>query len=188
MWDKNVQADSSFHWQRMALWQKGLAQVRMNSLGQAQETADELRDFIEKGLNRPAMDLFDTLQGRIELGKKDYGRAIEYFKKALSLQTAQAAGSMDAVYLEPLGAAYLLTEDLVNARKTFEAIVSLTSGRMNFGDIYARSFYRLGLIAEKQGDRVAAQRNYEKFLVLWKDADPGLPELEDARKRLAKWQ
>ena len=44
----------------------------------------------------------------------------------------------------------------------------------------------LSKICEQQGDTAKAIEHYEKFLGLWKNADPGLPEVEDARNRLAK--
>ena len=43
----------------------------------------------------------------------------------------------------------------------------------------------LGKIHEQQGNEAKAIESYEKFLELWKDADPGLSEAEDARTRLA---
>ena len=51
--------------------------------------------------------------------------------------------------------------------------------------IRARSYYKLGKVLERLGDNAGAAAKYHKFLDLRKDADPGLPEVEDARKRLA---
>ena len=44
----------------------------------------------------------------------------------------------------------------------------------------------LGKICEEQGDTAEAIEHYEKFLSLWESADPGLDEVDDAKKRLAE--
>ncbi len=64
-------------------------------------------------------------------------------------------------------------------------ISSLATGRIYYGDIYSKSFYMLGKIHEQQGDTAKAIEHYQKFPTLWKDADPGLPEVADARERVA---
>jgi hypothetical protein len=42
------------------------------------------------------------------------------------------------------------------------------------------------LAEPKKASNDKAIEHYEKFLSFWKDADPGLPEVEDARQRLAR--
>jgi hypothetical protein len=49
-----------------------------------------------------------------------------------------------------------------------------------------KAHYKLGLSYERSGWTNKAIEQYEEFLDIWKDADPGIPEIEDARQRLAQ--
>jgi tetratricopeptide (TPR) repeat protein len=161
--------------------------LKMNQINKAPQAAIEFKSMIEKEMNKKLIRKYDILAGMIELRKNNSTKAIEYFTKAVSLMPFQcwAIGGEQGLYLDCLAQAYYRSGDLDNARQEYEKITSLTVGRMGWGDIYAKSFYMLGKIAEQQGDKERAIENYRKFLDLWKDADPGLPEVADAKNRLA---
>jgi tetratricopeptide (TPR) repeat protein len=79
---------------------------------------------------------------------------------------------------------YFRAGDIEKARQACETLTELTIGRTHYGDLYAKAFYWLGQIYEKQGKPSEAAAQYRKFLDLWKDADPDNLELSDARARL----
>jgi serine/threonine protein kinase/Flp pilus assembly protein TadD len=169
--------------QKSDLFDKGRIQAEMKSFDEARKTAEELKFLINKGINKKDLRMYEYVFGLIELGKKNYRQAVDLFSRAcgrLNCDDELAAFSFD-----PLARALYEAGDLDMARKEYEKITLLTTGRLDNGDIYARAYYMLGKIAEQQGDKPRAGQNYRKFLDLWKDADPGLPEVEDARKRLA---
>jgi tetratricopeptide (TPR) repeat protein len=171
---------------RLALWSKGAALVGLKDLAVAQKAADEGRDLSEKYLNKKSIRGVWNLQAQIDLARGDFARAAENAKAAVdSLEAQSSYSNPDAYYYGALAKAYEGMGDLESARKTYERVQKLTSGRIYGGNIYAQSFYRLGLIAEKLGDKAGARANYQKFLEIWKDADPDLPEPADARRRLA---
>ena len=51
---------------------------------------------------------------------------------------------------------------------------------------HAISHYELGKIYEEMDRGNEAVSEYEKFLDIWSEADEGLPQIEDAKIRLAK--
>ena len=93
-----------------------------------------------------------------------------------------------AFFIDALAFAYYESGDLDKAQEEYERTVFLTLGRLHWPDIYAKSFCMLGKIFEEKGWNGKAIEHYVKFLDLWKDADSGIAEVEDAKKRLAELQ
>jgi len=176
-------------WQRGVLHSKGLVYLEMKSMNEAQKTAEELKKMIEEAMNKKKIRYYHHLMGRIEHERENYPRAVEYFKKAISLLPAENDPfDAQAVFVDSLALAYYKAGDLEKAQEEYEKILSMTYGRLYYGKIYANSFFMLGKIFQEEGIKDKAIEHYEKFLNLWKDADPGIPEFADAKKRLASLQ
>jgi serine/threonine protein kinase/Tfp pilus assembly protein PilF len=165
---------------------KGWISAEMGKLAEARNTAEEIKKLVDTSPFKKGIRHHHFLTGMIQLKAKNYSDAVESFKKAISLLPHPYTWDTDdALYMYPLALAYYDSGNMPMARAEFERMVAFLPGRTVFGDLYAQSHYKLGLIYERQGDQARAKENYEKFLDLWKDADPGLPEVEDAKKRLA---
>jgi tetratricopeptide (TPR) repeat protein len=171
---------------KRALHFKGISLLEMKSQDEAFQTANELGQVMDEGLNRNLVRLKYHIDGMLELEKNNHSRAIEFFKKANNLLPYQYEDNdRHGLFIESLALAYYKSGDLDKAKEEYERVTSLTTGRIYYDDIYARSFYMLGKIHEQQGDTAEAIKHFEKFLTLWKNADPGIGEVEDAKKRLA---
>jgi tetratricopeptide (TPR) repeat protein len=81
--------------------------------------------------------------------------------------------------------AYLQNGDLDKAIEAYERLVTFNPESIDRRLIHPLNYYRLAKVYERKGIKGKARANYRKFLKLWKDADPGTAEVEDAKKRLA---
>jgi len=145
-----------------------------------------IKHLCDESLIRNIGRYYHVHLGYIDLFEEKYTDAIPEFKKAVALLPHESMEpDMHVLFMEPLAMAYYRSGDLDNALKAFTAITQLTSGRYHFGDRYAKAFYTLGRIYEEQGLPEKAKANYTQFLDLWNEADENLPELINAKARMA---
>jgi serine/threonine protein kinase/Tfp pilus assembly protein PilF len=188
-WDRAVE-EKNLGKQTSILYFKGVALADNRSLNLAQKTAVELRELVKKGMNQKRIRRYFHLMGIIESKRNNSSQAVEYFEKAMALlphQHKMYAVDQHALFIEPLAAAFYKKGDFEKAQEQYEKIISLTTGRLIFGDIYAKAIYMLGKIYEHRGFKGKAIDNYIKFIELWKNCDPQFqPLVEDARKRVTE--
>ncbi len=84
-----------------------------------------------------------------------------------------------------LARAYLAQGALDKAVAEYVRLITFDPGKDDRSLINPLYHYRLGKLYERQGLTAKALEQYRKFLIIWKDADPGLPDHLDAKKRIA---
>ncbi|MEE8377869.1 MAG: hypothetical protein V3R45_05820, partial [Candidatus Aminicenantaceae bacterium] len=134
-----------------------------------------------EGSHKKSIRLHHHLLGEIALKRENFSEAIDSFQKAISLTLFQS----DVLFNSSLAQAYYLAGQLEKAQEEYTRILNLKSGTKGYGNLITKSYYFLGIIHQELVKKEDAIQNYEKFLELWKESDPDLPEKADAQKRLS---
>ncbi|UCB53290.1 MAG: tetratricopeptide repeat protein, partial [Candidatus Zixiibacteriota bacterium] len=84
-----------------------------------------------------------------------------------------------------LAQAYLESDQVEEAAEILEkALLRYDKNRMESPIWSVKAHYYLGLAYERLGRTQDAVGQYEEFLECWKEADPGIAEVEDAKEKL----
>ena len=129
-----------------------------------------------------------TIRAAVALERKDPNRAIELLKVASTIELGEP--TQFTIFLCPVylrGEAYLMLHDGNRAAAEFQKFIDHRGLVMNFP---WGALARLGLARAyaMQGDTAKARAAYQDFLTLWKDADPDIPILKQAKAEYAKLQ
>jgi tetratricopeptide (TPR) repeat protein len=169
-----------------ALHLMGLCEVGLGNLAAAQKIGLEMEQLIGKIGFPKLLRHCRHLEGMITAARNSWDEAVDHFSKAVeSLPQQHFEYDPHGFFLESLASALSRRGDLDSARAQYEKVISLTTGVLTAGDAYARSLYELGRICQEENEPEKAKEYFERYLKLLQHSDPGLPEVQDARRRLA---
>ena len=128
-----------------------------------------------------------TIRAAVALEHKNPNRAIELLSPASTTELGEPTATL-AVFLCPVylrGESYLMLHDGGAAAAEFQKFIDHRGLVVNFP---WGALARLGLARAytMQGDTAKAKPAYQDFLTLWKDADPDIPILKQAKAEYAK--
>jgi serine/threonine protein kinase/tetratricopeptide (TPR) repeat protein len=167
-----------------------LALARAGDSAQAAKMADDLaKQYPEDTLVNNYW--LPSVRATIELGRNNADKAIEILQAAVPYElgspspSSTVGGMLYPVYVR--GQTYLEMRQGKEAAAEFQKILDHRTIVQNF---ITGALAHLGLARAYalQGDTAKARAAYSDFFTLWKDADPDIPILKEAKAEYAKLQ
>jgi Tfp pilus assembly protein PilF len=170
------------------LGRPALALAMCGDAAQAEKLAGEASKLFPNGTIWNAVQL-PEIRAAIELQRGQPAKAVELLARASPYERAYP----EAVYLR--GLAYLRLRKGEEAAAEFRKILDHKGASWgstwlypNWGLYYSISYLGLARGSEIATDTVKARKAFQDFLTLWKDADPDIPLLKQAKAEYAKLQ
>ena len=133
-----------------------------------------------------------TVRAFLALNHGDPAKAVELLQVAVPYELGQPRSTQTGFFgaLYPIyarGQAYLAAHQGAEAIQEFQRILD-HPGIMVGDPIGVLAHLQLGRAYAMQGNNTKAKIAYQDFLTLWKDADPNIPVLKQAKTEYAKLQ
>jgi serine/threonine protein kinase/tetratricopeptide (TPR) repeat protein len=161
-----------------------VASAVSGDVAKAQRFADKLDKEFPR--NTLVQDYWvPTIRAKIALVRGDSAKAINLLERArpYELGGGGTVGTMYPVHVR--GQAYLEARDGRLAAAEFQKILGHPGVVQNF-ILGALANLNLGRAYALSGDTAKARTKYQDFFALWKDADPDIPILKEARVEYSK--
>jgi tetratricopeptide (TPR) repeat protein len=129
-----------------------------------------------------------TIKAAIELNKSNSSHALVDLESATPYDLGLAGTFINYLYPAYVrGQAYLLAHNGTAAAAEFQKLLDHRGIVLNFvtGSL---AHLQIGRAYAMAGDSVKAKAEYQDFFTLWKDADPDIPILNEAKAEYAKLQ
>ena len=142
---------------------------------------------------RSVVWIYRSLEGEIALAAGDLARAEVAFAAGLSSGRMWFGSKFINDFFihntpsrDWRARVHMARGDATGAIAEYRRLLAPSADHIFIGVLEPRYVLELARLLEQVGDHEAARDEYQRFLELWKDADPDLPELTEARSRLAR--
>ncbi len=161
--------------------------ARTGNAARAQSISDDLKaSYVSNTVMQKAW--LPVIQSQIAMHNQKYSQAIQLLDVVMPYEKGQLIGNLSYSCMIP---AYLRGEAQMSAKSPHAAVLEFQKIESNpglIGNCWAAPLARIAKARAlaASGSTADAKASYQRFITLWKGADPGIPVLKQAQVEAAK--